>query len=83
MRISMTPHSGVVAFNFLDQPFPVIGWFSQELENGGMKLVPLVLDRGELVQLDDAKVQYALVGIGPRWFALVEAHNASPTWPAG
>ena len=39
MRISMTPHSGVVAFNFLDQPFPVIGWFSQELENGGMKIV--------------------------------------------
>jgi len=83
MRISMTPHSGVVAFNFLDQPFPVIGWFSQELENGGMKLVPLVLDRGELVQLDDAKVQYALVGMSPTWFTLVEQHNAAPGWQGG
>ena len=83
MRISMTPHSGVVAFNFLDQPFPVIGWFTQELESGGMKLVPLVLERGELVQLDDAKVQYALVGIGKQWFELVAKHNAAPSWPAG
>lgn len=82
MKISMCPHSGVVAFDFLDRPFPVIGWFSMELEGGGMKLVPLVLDTGELVQLDDAKVQYMLVGLTERWFALVNAHNAKVRWPA-
>ena len=76
MKIDMMPHSGVVAYDFLDRPFPVIGWFSTELDNGGMKLVPLVLDRGELVQLDDAKVRYGIVGMTAAWFALVREHNA-------
>lgn len=72
----MMPHSGVVAFDFLDRPFPVVGWYSEAVESGGMKLIPLVLDQGALVPIDDPKVVYALVGIGPRWFELVERHNA-------
>ena len=77
MKIDMCPHSGVVAFDFLDRPYPVIGWYSTELSGGGMKLVPLVLDHGELIQIDDAKVRYAIVGLTERWFALVQMHNAA------
>lgn len=80
MRIEMAPHSGVVAWDFLDRPFPVVGWFSTDLEGGGMKLVPLVLDRGELVQLDDSKVRYSLVGMTGVWFELVAEHNAPVQW---
>lgn len=78
----MCPHGGVVAFDFLDRPFPVVGWYTEELAEGGMKLLPLVLDRGELVPLDDAKVRYMLVGLTERWFQLVNAHNAKVRWPA-
>lgn len=77
MKIEMCPHSGVVAWDFLDRPFPVVGWYTSEVESGGMKLCPLVLDNGQIVPIDD-KAVYSLVGLTQPWFDLVAQHNARP-----
>ena len=77
MKIEMTPHSGVVAWDFLDRPYPVLGWYTSELEGGGMKLCPLVLDQGNIVPVDD-KARYSDV-----WFELVARHNAKPYGSGG
>ena len=82
MKIEMTPHSGVVAWDFLDRPYPVLGWYTSELEGGGMKLCPLVLNYGAIEPIDD-KARYSVVGLTEVWFELVARHNAKPYGSGG
>ena len=72
----MMPHSGVIAYDFLDRPFPVVGWYSYRTEDNGLVVQPLVLERGTLVPLHDAKVKFSLVGnMSELWINLVGDHS--------
>jgi hypothetical protein len=77
MQIHMAPHSGVIAHDFLDKPFPVIGWYTFETPEGGLALQPLVLVQGRVEVLADPAVQFSVVGMGELWFDLVNHHNAN------
>lgn len=77
MKITMMPHSGVIAYDYAEYAYPVVGWLEKEHDGGGLVLMPMILAKGIVQALDDDRVAYDVVGLGPRWAEVLDYHNAS------
>lgn len=86
MKITMMPHSGVLAYDVREYAYPVVGWLEKEVgepdlsgDHGvrGLLLLPMVLINGEIHALDEDRVFYDLVGVGAEWQQVLAYHNAS------
>ena len=74
----------MLAYDFLDRPYPVIGWCAETKDDETI-LYPLVLNAGRVERLADGAVQFRVVGLGPAWVNAVNANNArvGPMPPLG
>jgi len=83
MKITMMPHSGVLAYDVREYAYPVVGWLEKEVGEPdaegqrGLMLLPMVLVNGQIQALDEDVVWYDLVGVGAEWQQVLAYHNAT------